>query len=75
MIPLHLKIDGMSCGHCVARVEKALQRLDGVVVGRVFVGDAELSYDPARIGTARVREALADAGYTAQVVNALEAVA
>jgi hypothetical protein len=24
---LQLKIDGMSCGHCVARVEKALKKL------------------------------------------------
>ena len=35
---LHLKIDGMSCGHCVARVEKALKKLDGVAVVRVEVG-------------------------------------
>jgi copper chaperone CopZ len=29
---LNLKIDGMSCGHCVARVEKALKKIDGVNV-------------------------------------------
>jgi copper chaperone CopZ len=65
MEPLALKIDGMSCGHCVARVEKALKKLDGVVVVRVEVGAAELAYDPAKTPFARIREALDDAGYTA----------
>ena len=27
---IHLKIDGMSCGHCVASVKKALESVPGV---------------------------------------------
>jgi copper ion binding protein len=72
---MHLKIDGMSCGHCVARVEKALKKLDGVAVVRVEVGDAELMYDPAKVPFARIREALDDAGYTAHSVERNERVA
>ncbi|HEX9944223.1 MAG TPA: heavy-metal-associated domain-containing protein [Thermoanaerobaculia bacterium] len=72
---LTLKIDGMSCGHCVARVEKALSRLDGVSVNRVEVGSAEIDYDPARTPFTRIREALDDAGYTAYPIERAEALA
>jgi copper chaperone CopZ len=72
---LTLKIDGMSCGHCVARVEKALKRLDGVNVNRVEVGAADITYDPARTPFARIREAIDDAGYTAHPVERAEEVA
>ena len=63
---LSLKIDGMSCGHCVARVEKALKQLDGVAVERVEVGSAEIGYDPARTAYPQILAALDDAGYTAR---------
>ena len=72
---LNLKIDGMSCGHCVARVDKALSKLDGVNVQRVDVGSAEIYYDPARTPFERIREALDGAGYTAQPIEKGERVA
>ena len=72
---LTLKIDGMSCGHCVARVEKALSKLEGVHVRRVEVGSAEIDYDPTRTPFARIREAIDDAGYTARPVEAAERLA
>ncbi|MGH7484651.1 MAG: heavy-metal-associated domain-containing protein [bacterium] len=75
MQPLTLKIDGMSCGHCVARVEKALNKLDGVQPRRVEVGAAEIVYDPARTPFARIREAIDEAGYTARAVESGERVA
>ena len=75
MQPLTLKIDGMTCGHCVARVEKALAKLDGVHVRRVNVGSAEIDYDPARIPFARIRQAIDGAGYTAHPVESAEKVA
>lgn len=63
---LSLKIDGMSCGHCVARVEKALKKLDGIAVQRVDVGSAEIAYDPTRMSYPQILAALDDAGYTAR---------
>jgi copper chaperone CopZ len=72
---LTLQIDGMTCGHCIARVEKALSRLDGVHVRRVGLGTAEIVYDPARTPFARIREAIDDAGYTAQPIESNEKVA
>jgi copper chaperone CopZ len=72
---LNLKIDGMSCGHCVARVEKTLRKLDGVTVNRVDVGSADILYDPAKTPFASIREALDDAGYTASPVERAERLA
>jgi copper chaperone len=72
---LSIKIDGMSCGHCVARVEKALSRLDGVYARRVEVGSAEIDCDPDRTPFACIREAIDDAGYTAHPVERTEALA
>jgi copper chaperone CopZ len=67
MQPLQLTIDGMSCGHCLARVEKALSRLEGVVPGKVLLGHAELLFDPSRITPDQIVAAIDDAGYGAQV--------
>ena len=72
---LTLNIEGMSCGHCVARVEKTLSKLDGVHVGRVDVGSAEIDYDPTRTPFERIRQAIDDAGYTARPVEATERLA
>jgi copper chaperone CopZ len=72
---LNLKIDGMSCGHCVARVEKTLKKLDGVNVNRVDVGSADILYDPVKTPFAKIREALDDAGYTASPVERAERLA
>ncbi|MFL6192532.1 MAG: heavy-metal-associated domain-containing protein [Thermoanaerobaculia bacterium] len=62
-----LKIDGMSCGHCVARVEKTLSKLDGVIVNHVEIGSADVLYDPEKTPFTGIRAALDDAGYTANV--------
>lgn len=60
-----LKIDGMSCMHCVAAVKQALQGVDGVTVENVAVGSATVSYDPAVVSPAKLAEAIEDAGYSA----------
>jgi copper chaperone len=70
MEDLTLQIDGMSCGHCVARVKKALSNLDGVDVRNVEVGSAEMSYDPSRISPDQVLEAVDAAGYEPRVAGA-----
>ncbi|MEO5816227.1 MAG: cation transporter [Gemmatimonadaceae bacterium] len=67
MDTLHLEIDGMSCGHCVGSVKKALDALDGVSVDAVAVGSADLRYDPTKTSADSVLEAVADAGYPAHV--------
>jgi len=63
MEQLALQIDGMSCGHCISRVQKALARVDGVHVDRVDLGTAQVIYDPDKVSPQRIREAVEDAGY------------
>lgn len=65
-----LQIDGMSCGHCVARVEKALSKLEGVDVGNVEVGSAEMSYDPSRVSPDKILEAVDGLGFEPHVAGA-----
>ena len=70
MEDLTLQIDGMSCGHCVARVQKALSKLDGVDIRNVEVGSAEMSYDPSRVSPDKILEAVDAAGYEPRVAGA-----
>lgn len=59
-----LHIDGMSCGHCVARVTKTLAAIPGASVEDVQIGTARLSVrDPAAAEAAIA--ALREAGYDA----------
>ena len=69
MDELTLKIIGMSCGHCVGQVTKALTNLDGVRVNTVKVGEAIVVYDPKEIVPTEIIQAVTEAGYEAQLVR------
>jgi copper chaperone len=58
-----MKIEGMSCGHCVGAVARALKSVEGVDVEHVAIGSATLAYDPAATSTDRISRAVEDAGY------------
>lgn len=58
-----LKIGGMSCGHCVMHVTKALQALEGVEVTDVQVGSATVSLDLDKTSEQAVAGAVRQAGY------------
>lgn len=60
-----LKIDGMSCEHCVARVKKALLAVDGVTEVTVDLGakSATVTADEG-VKTDSLKIAVEDAGYT-----------
>jgi copper chaperone len=58
-----LQIQGMSCNHCVARVNKTLAMLPGVIVEDVKVGSARIQYDPEKTSLAQIGGALDEAGY------------
>jgi copper chaperone len=66
---LLMKIEGMSCGHCVGQVTKALTVLDGVQVKAVRVGEAKVTYSPALITPSDIARALTEAGYDVQLVG------
>lgn len=59
-----LKIEGMSCGHCVKAVQAALAGTDGVAVEEVAIGSARITYDDAMVSRQAVVEAVEEEGYT-----------
>ncbi|MEV0297298.1 heavy metal translocating P-type ATPase [Nocardia sp. NPDC050710] len=64
---VELEIGGMTCASCATRIEKKLNRLDGVTATVNFATEkAKVSY-PQSISTDRLVELVEGAGYTAQV--------
>ncbi len=53
----------MSCGHCVRAVRQALERLDGVEVEDVRVGEARVRYDAERTDRAGLARAIREEGF------------
>jgi copper chaperone CopZ len=45
MKELTLKIEGMTCNHCVMHVKKELEKMEGVNVKEVKIGSAEIEYN------------------------------
>jgi len=68
MNTLKLTIDGMSCHHCLNRVQKALATIPNVQITSVQIGQATLQYDPADHAPEAIAEAVSKSGYRAQVV-------
>ena len=62
---LTLHIDGMSCGHCLNAVNRALAGLPGVEIESVQIGRAELRYDEQAVDPSQIEAVVADAGYRA----------
>ena len=60
---LTMKIDGMTCGNCVAHVTKALKALDGVKLEQVSIGAATVSFDPGTTSPERIRSVVEAEGY------------
>ena len=59
-------IEGMTCASCAARVEKRLNRLDGVEASVNYATErAAIAYDAERIGTEELLAAVERAGYHA----------
>jgi copper chaperone CopZ len=66
---VQLAIDGMSCGHCVARVKRALEQVPGATVGEVTVGTATVDIDPAETSPDALVQAVDRAGYPARIAS------
>lgn len=67
MTQVQLKINGMSCGHCVKAVERALDHVPGVQTRSVQVGSAEVTFDPQQTSADRLLDAIREEGYLAEV--------
>jgi Cu+-exporting ATPase len=64
---LELEIGGMTCTSCAARVEKKLNKLDGVVLANVNYATelASVAYDPGHVRLPDLVRTVQAAGYTA----------
>lgn len=60
-----LHIEGMSCGHCLNAVNRALSVLPGVALEQVQIGRAAVRHDPAITDAAALVRAVEDAGFRA----------
>ena len=65
MSDITLRIEGMSCGHCVGQVRNALARVEGVRVQHVTIGEARVSYDAYAVALDDLVHAIKRAGYEA----------
>lgn len=62
-IEKHLKIDGMSCGHCAMTVRQELESVEGIDVKNVKIGSAVIEVDEQQFSEAKLKSILAESGY------------
>lgn len=57
-----LKVEGMACGACAARVEKKAKKIDGVKAAKVSQpkGTAQITYDPAKTSPEAIAKKIAE---------------
>ena len=67
MNTITINIKGMTCNHCVMRVTKALNSLDGVSAAKVSLenNNAVVEFDENAVNYDAMAAAIADAGYEA----------
>jgi copper chaperone CopZ len=65
-----IEIQGMSCGHCQARVEKALNSIDGVEAKVELKKNRAVVNLKKEVGDQTLRDAVTEAGY--EVVSVSE---
>lgn len=63
MAEITLKINGMSCQHCVMSVQKALDSIEGVTSSEVTVGNAKVAYDESKTSDETIANTIVTAGY------------
>ena len=72
-----IELAGMTCGHCVATVEKALLSVDGVrsATAALDSQSAVVSFDPLVADLPAIRQAVRSAGYLPQLTDDLVSIA
>lgn len=69
MASVKLRVSGMHCGNCQAKVEKALKGISGVYMAVVDLqdGEAEVDFNDDVVTTAQLVAAVGQAGYQAKL--------
>jgi len=58
-----VRIEGMSCQHCVMAVRESVQQVPGIIVKVVRIGAVVFGADDPDLALERVRAAITNAGY------------
>jgi copper chaperone CopZ len=71
MANIKLRVLGMTCGHCQAKVEKALKGIAGVYSAIIDLpdGEAEIDFDDDSVTTDQLVAAVTKAGYSAKIAG------
>ena len=72
MATLRFEIDGLNCGACAARAEKAMAAVGGVVTAHVNFADHTATVEAPKEMAVSIAEASGRAGYPAQVMASTE---
>ncbi|WP_276352159.1 copper chaperone CopZ [Cohnella caldifontis] len=63
MSTVTLKVEGMSCGHCVKAVEGAVGQLGASGKVDLNAGLVTVEYDESKVALEAIKEAIEDQGY------------
>jgi copper chaperone CopZ len=71
MANIKLRVTGMTCGHCQAKVERALKGTAGVysAIVDLHVGEAEVDFEDDAATPAQIIAAVEHAGYGAKLAG------
>jgi copper chaperone len=61
-----IKIDGMSCQHCIMAVKKEIQKLE-IKNLEVKIGEVTVEFDEEKLSQDDINQAIVDAGFV--VIN------
>jgi copper chaperone len=63
MQTITLKVEGMSCGHCVNSVEGAVNKLGASGKVDLNGGSVTVNFDESKVSLDAIKEAIEDQGY------------
>ncbi|GBF75206.1 copper-binding protein [Paenibacillus sp. 598K] len=66
MKTISLTVSGMSCGHCVSAIEKALKEINVDSQVDLASGTVQVSFDESKQSLAAIQETIEDQGYEVQ---------
>lgn len=63
MVEANIKIEGMSCQHCVMAVKKAIGGLNGIEQADVAIGSAIVKYDESKLKIEDINASIEKTGF------------
>ncbi len=63
-----IRIEGMTCDHCVMAVKKELSKVPDLNTINVRIGSAYLEFDESKVNMSHINAAIEEAGYKVTTV-------